>query len=232
MGNYLGAMKQARELGSEVFIADLHGIHTPEEIETTYYALKALGIPSCKQSEFGHEHLKLYVHLQNYAAIGHLSRMTQYKEKGEKESENALLLTYPVLMTADIFFKKATHVPVGNDQMQHIEFARDLHDRVKPDCPKPEAVIGQYPRIMSLTDGRKKMSKSDEDDMSRINLTDSADIIHKKVMVAKTAMDFHNETPEMINLKTIYKAVGGKENHTRFKEFKSELADLIIAELK
>lgn len=231
LGNYLGAIKQARELGSDVFIADLHGIHTVEEIEQTRATLCKLGIDAVTQSAFGKEHLLLYVHLQHHATIGHLSRMTQYKEKSEKEAEVASLLTYPVLMAADIFFNKATHVPVGNDQVQHIEFARDLYDKVKPDCPKPEAVISQYPRIMSLTDGTKKMSKSEPDDMSRINLTDSPDIIRSKIKVAKTAMDMADETPEMLNLKTIYKAVGGKENHTRFKPFKDELAELIVKEL-
>lgn len=230
LGNYLGAIKQARELNSEIFIADLHGVHTADETNQTHATLRSLGIDAGTQSAFGKEHLLLYVSLQHHATIGHLSRMTQYKEKSAKENEVASLLTYPVLMAADIFFKKATHVPVGSDQVQHIEFARDLWDKVRPDCPKPEAMISQYPRIMSLTDGTKKMSKSDLDDYSRINVTDNCDLIRKKISAAKTAMSIEDDTPEMINLRTIYKAYGGLQKHTKFKDFKDELAELIIKE--
>lgn len=232
LGNYLGAIKRAKEFGSIVFIADLHGVHTKEEIHVTRKCLRHLGIETILQSDFGLEHLRLYADLQHYATIGHLSRMTQYKEKSEKETQTASLLTYPVLMAADIFHLKGTHIPVGSDQVQHIEFIRDLYDKLseKP-FPKPEAAVSQYPRIMSLTDGTKKMSKSEPDDMSRINITDDAETIRSKIMGAKTAMAIDDDTPEMVNLKTIYKAVGGTENHTRFKNFKTELSELIIKEI-
>jgi len=231
LGNYLGAIKQAKELGSYVFIADLHGIHSENEVFATRDCLRHLEIEPLVQSQFGERHLRMYVDLHHYATIGHLSRMTQYKEKSEKEAQVASLLTYPVLMAADIFYLQGTHIPVGNDQVQHIEFIRDLHDKLPgPDFPKPIAIVSEYPRIMSLTDGTKKMSKSDEDDMSRINVMDNPDTIRRKIMAAKTAMNIDDNTPEMINLKTIYKAVGGKEPHTKFKDFKTELADLIISE--
>ena len=232
LGNYLGAIKQAKSLGCRVFVADLHGIHAKDEVMNTAKLLIDIGLDVDIQSHFGKEHLLLYANLLHYATIGHLSRMTQYKEKSEKEAQTAALLVYPVLMAADIFYLEGTHIPVGNDQLQHIEFIRDLHDKLpeKP-FPKPEAVVSEYPRIMSLSDGTKKMSKSDSDDMSRINITDSTDVIRKKISVAKTAMDMTDDTPEMRNLKTIYKGVGGKENHTRFKAFKDELAALIIKEL-
>lgn len=231
LGNYLGAIKQARDLGSLVFIADLHGIHTKEEVDSTRNILSDIGIEAEIQSAFGYDHLRLHAELLHHATIGHLSRMTQYKDKSDKEAQTAALLTYPVLMAADIFFLRGERIPVGNDQVQHIEYIRDLHDKVKPDCPKPEAVVSKYPRIMSLTDGTRKMSKSDSDDMSRINLTDDTRTIRDKIMVAKTSMNMDDDTPEMANLRTIYAAVGGLEKHTRFKQFKAELADLIISEL-
>jgi tryptophanyl-tRNA synthetase len=232
LGNYLGAIKQARKLGCMVFVADLHGIHSREEVMKTAKILIDIGLDVDIQSHFPKEHLILYANLLQYAKIGHLSRMTQYKEKSEKEAQVASLLTYPVLMAADIFYLQGTHIPVGNDQVQHIEFIRDLHDKLpEKSFPKPEAVVSEYPRIMSLTDGTKKMSKSEPDDMSRINIIDNAETIRRKIMVAKTAMSIDDDTPEMVNLRTIYKAVGGKEKHTRFKDFKTELADLIIAEV-
>lgn len=232
LGNYLGAIKIARTLDCIVFIADLHGLHSEDDVIHTKKILQNLGINALTQSKFGKDHLLLYTKLQHYATIGQLSRMTQYKEKSEKESQVASLLTYPVLMAADIFFLEGSHIPVGNDQVQHIEFARDLWDRL-PDksFPKPSPIIGSYPRIMSLTDGTKKMSKSEDNDMSRINMTDSPDRIWQKIMSAKTAMNIDDETPEMINLKTIYSAVGGCEKHTKFKDFKTELADLVIKEI-
>lgn len=232
-GNYLGAIKHAKQLQCRVFVADLHGIHDREEVMRTAKLLVDLGLDVDIQSHFGKEHLRLYADLLHYATIGHLSRMTQYKEKSEKEAQTAALLTYPVLMAADIFHLRGSHIPVGNDQVQHIEFIRDLYDKL-PDAafPKPQAVISEYPRIMSLKDGTKKMSKSDPDDDTRINLTDGPEVIHRKIMGAKTALDMADDTPEMRNLKTIYKAVGGTGRHERFKDFKMELATLIISELR
>jgi tryptophanyl-tRNA synthetase len=175
----------------------------------------------------------MHVVLLQRATIGQLSRMTQYKDKSEKEIQTAALLTYPALMAADIFHLGGTHVPVGNDQVQHIEFARDLWDKLDdPPFPKPQAVLSEYPRIMSLTDGARKMSKSDPDDMSRINLTDSADVIRAKIRAAKTSMSLADDTPEARNLKTIYRAVGGTQEHDRWPSFKAELVYLLVAELE
>jgi tryptophanyl-tRNA synthetase len=174
----------------------------------------------------------MYADLLHFATIGHLSRMTQYKEKSEKENQSAALLVYPVLMAADIFHLNGSHIPVGNDQVQHIEFIRDLYDKLSvPKFPKPEAVISEYPRIMSLKDGTKKMSKSDPDDDNRINLSDSPETIQRKIMKARTALSINDDTPEMHNLKSIYKAFGGVSSHERLKEFKKELIELIINEL-
>ena len=238
LGNYLGAIRQWKTLQEQgeslFFVANLHGVHTTDEVYLTIDALERLGIKNFKvQSDFDPLHLLLHARLLHYATLGQLNRMTQFKEKSEKETETAALLTYPVLMAADIFHLGGTHVPVGNDQVQHIEFARDLHDKLdNPPFPKPEAVIGEYPRIMSLTDGTKKMSKSDPDDNSRINLTDSPDQIRAKIMAAKTAMSLSDDTPEVRNLKTIYRAVGGTQEHERWKPFKDELVDLLVAELE
>lgn len=237
LGNYLGAIRQWRQLQAKAeclfFVADLHGIHTEQEVIQTRETLNQCGIVYVDiQSRFATDHLRLHAELLHYATIGHLSRMTQYKDKAEKEAETAALLTYPVLMAADVFFNQGTHVPVGNDQVQHIEFARDLWDKLpNPDFPKPEAVLGDYPRIMSLTDGTRKMSKSDPDDFSRINVTDSPDQIRAKIMAAKSSMAISDDTPEARNLHTIYRAVGGMTQHERWPSFKRELVDLLVAEL-
>lgn len=237
LGNYLGAIRQWRKLQGEAdcefFVADLHGLHSHEEAFGTMTALRRLGIRNVDlQSLFPRQHLLLHAWLLHHATIGQLSRMTQFKDKSQKETETAALLTYPVLMAADIFHLGGTHVPVGNDQVQHIEFARDLWDKLdNPPFPKPVAVTGDYPRIMSLTDGTRKMSKSDPDDMGRINLTDSPDVIRKKIRLAKTSSNVSDDTPECRNLRTIYQAVGGTQAYDRWKPFKEDLAELIIKEL-
>jgi tryptophanyl-tRNA synthetase len=239
LGNYLGAIRQWKRLQDEAeclfFVADLHGVHSEYEIFGTVGTLLRAGIRQVQvQSGFDKAHLALHANLQHYSTIGQLSRMTQYKAKAEKEAETAALLTYPVLMAADIFHNGGTHVPVGNDQVQHIEFARDLFDRAHEALGlkvKPQAVVSEYPRIMSLTDGSRKMSKSDLDDMSRINVTDDADTIRKKVISAKSSMNPQDETPEARNLRMIYRAVGGKRAHDRWKPFKEELVELLVAEL-
>lgn len=236
LGNYLGAIQQWKRLQSEAtcefFVADLHGLHCKEEAMETYVEFLKLGIKNVAlQSQFGERHLLLHARLLHYASIGHLSRMTQFKDKSSKEAQTAALLSYPVLMAADLFHCRATHVPVGNDQMQHIEFARDLWDKLPdPQFPKPEAVVGEYPRIMSLTDATRKMSKSDPDDNSRINVTDSSDTIRGKIMAAKSSMAPSDDTPEARNLRTIYRALGGTNEHERWRPFKDELVELLVEE--
>ena len=189
------------------------------------------------------------------ARLGWLDRMTQFKEKSGKHKERSSvgLYTYPVLMAADILVYKATHVPVGEDQKQHLELARDIaqkfnNDYARPDYfPLPEPVItGPGTRVMSLRDGLKKMSKSDESDNSRINLTDDADTIAQKIRKAKT--DPHplptNENefkgrPEAENLLNIYAALADepvKDVMARFagqqfSTFKGTLADLAVSKL-
>ena len=187
--------------------------------------------------------------------MGWLNRMTQYKEKAGKHRENTSvgLFVYPNLMAADILAYKATHVPVGEDQKQHLELARDIAQKFNNDFgvpdffPLPEPVItGPATRVMSLRDGTKKMSKSDESDYSRINLTDDADTIAQKIKKAKTdplalpESEKELETrPEADNLVNIYAALSDEARDTviarfagkQFAEFKNELAELAVAKL-
>jgi tryptophanyl-tRNA synthetase len=189
------------------------------------------------------------------ARLGWLDRMTQFKEKSGKHKERASigLYTYPVLMAADILVYRATHVPVGEDQKQHLELARDIaqkfnNDFEAPDFfPLPEPVItGPATRVMSLRDGTKKMSKSDESDMSRINLADDADTIANKIRRAKTdphplpeSKDGLAGRPEAENLLAIYAALSdrtldqaiGEFAGKQFSDFKAALADLTVAAL-
>jgi len=189
------------------------------------------------------------------ARVGWMNRMTQFKEKAGKNKENAStgLFVYPNLMAADILAYRATHVPVGEDQKQHLELARDIAQKFNNDWKADDffpviepLILGEATRVMSLRDGRNKMSKSDPSDMSRINLTDSSDDIAKKIRKAKTdpdplpqSKDGFAERPEAENLVTIYAAltdqsveaalteVGGKQ----FSEFKPILADAAVAHL-
>ena len=182
--------------------------------------------------------------------------MTQFKEKSGKHKERSSvgLYTYPVLMAADILVYKATHVPVGEDQKQHLELARDIAQKFNNDFsvpdyfPQPEPVItGPGTRVMSLRDGAKKMSKTDESDNSRINLTDDADTIANKIRRAKTDPNPLPDSekgfegrPEAENLVNIYaglaeqpvKDVVAKFAGQQFSGFKNELADLAVAKLK
>jgi tryptophanyl-tRNA synthetase len=190
------------------------------------------------------------------ARLGWLDRMTQFKEKSGKHKERASvgLYTYPVLMAADILVYKATHVPVGEDQKQHLELARDIaakfnNDFAAPDFfPQPEPVItGTATRVMSLRDGNKKMSKSDESDASRINLTDDAETIANKIKRAKTdplplpaSKDELKERPEAENLLNIYAALAEQDRDAviaqfagqQFSGFKNALADLTVSKLE
>jgi tryptophanyl-tRNA synthetase len=196
--------------------------------------------------------------------LGWLNRMTQFKEKAGKDRENASvgLYVYPNLMAADILAYKATHVPVGDDQKQHLELSRDIAQKFNNDFkasietagyadgvffPQPEPVItGPATRVMSLRDGTKKMSKSDPSDLSRINLTDDADTIAKKIQKAKTDPEpLPSEEkglegrPEAENLVGIYAALAGKSKAEVLKEFgggqfsafKKALAELCVDRL-
>lgn len=192
--------------------------------------------------------------LATMAQMGKLERMTQFKDKAGKHAERAGLglFAYPVLMAADILVYKATHVPVGEDQKQHLELARDIastfNTRYKVNFfPQPEPYItGPAPRVMSLRDGTKKMSKSDESDYSRINLTDDADTIAKKIKKATTdphplpdSLDGLKDRPEAMNLITIYAALAEAPREKivaqfagqGFGAFKPALADLAIQKL-
>lgn len=232
LGNYLGAVKQWRSLPKDsiFFVADLHG---DGDVNLTCEQLNRFGLVPQIESTHYREILSIQHQISKYVGVGRLERMTQYKDKSETEQATLSLLAYPVLMTADIFFFGGTHIPVGSDQVQHIEFARDMADilaRSGVHFTKPEAVLSETPRIMNLTDGTKKMSKSSHDNDGCIYVDDAPQEIRRKIMAAKTAMTMQDDTPEMRNLASIYKALGGSKNHTRFKDYKEELAELIIDE--
>jgi tryptophanyl-tRNA synthetase len=201
------------------------------------------------------EHAELCWIFNCVARLGWLDRMTQFKEKSGKHKERSSvgLYTYPVLMAADILIYKATHVPVGEDQKQHLELSRDIAQKFNNDFgapdffPLPEPVItGPATRVMSLRDGTKKMSKSDDSDLSRINLTDDAEAIAGKIRRAKTdplplpdSNDGLKDRPEAENLLNIYAALADKNQDAviaefagqQFSHFKQALADLTVAKI-
>jgi tryptophanyl-tRNA synthetase len=211
-----------------------------------------------------HEHAELAWIFNCVARLGWLNRMTQFKEKAGKDRENASvgLYAYPVLMAADILAYRATHVPVGDDQKQHLELSRDIAQKFNNDFsesiraagfedgtffPLPEPVItGPATRVMSLRDGTKKMSKSEPSDMSRINMTDDADTIGKKIQKAKTDPEplpseeaGLEHRPEADNLVGIYAALGNTSKaavlrefgNAQFSTFKKSLAELAVSRL-
>jgi tryptophanyl-tRNA synthetase len=273
LGNYLGALKNWVKLQDEMpclyCVVDMHaitqdaGYRHPKELaaatrEVTA-AYIAAGVDPRKNILFNQsrvpQHAELAWIFNCVGRLGWLDRMTQFKEKTGKHKERASvgLYTYPLLMAADILVYKATHVPVGEDQRQHLELSRDIaqkfnNDYEVPDFfPVPEPVIvGAATRVMSLRDGTKKMSKSDESDYSRINLTDDADTIAQKIRKARTdpAPLPESETgfegrPEAENLVNIYAALGDLPREQviadfagkAFSEFKNRLADLAVARL-
>src|SRR5499433_2955666 len=210
LGNYLGAIVRFVAL-QEAYdciycVVDLHAItvwqdpaELPKATREVTAAFIACGIDAKKHIVFNQsqvaEHAELAWVFNCVARLGWLNRMTQFKEKAGKDRENASvgLYAYPTLMAADILVYRATHVPVGEDQKQHLELSRDIAGKFNNDFgvpdffPQPEPVItGAGTRVMSLRDGSKKMSKSDESDMSRINLTDDADAIANKIKRART----------------------------------------------
>ncbi len=268
LGNYLGAMKNFVELQKKMeciyCVVDLHAItvfQDPKELKQnildTTAGFIACGIDFKKSIIFNQSlvsgHSELAWIFNCVSRVGWMSRMTQFKEKAGSNKENASvgLYVYPNLMAADILLYKATHVPVGDDQKQHLELARDIAQKfnndfkVKNFFPIPEPLIQKkLSRVMSLRDGTKKMSKSDESDYSRIDLKDSEDEIVKKVKKAKTDSspipskinDLQNR-PEALNLLNIYsfitnstiektlESMAGKD----FSKFKKELSDVLVA---
>ena len=276
LGNYLGAirnwaaMQDSLEPGSEAlfFLADLHAISQPHDpaglkaatLEMTA-ALVACGIDPDRSVLFNQaqvpQHSELQWLLNGTARMGWLNRMTQWKDKAGKnrEGQSVALFTYPVLQAADVLLYQATHVPVGEDQKQHLELARDIAQKFNNDfCPEdapvftlPEPIIpAEAARIMSLRDGSVKMSKSDPSDMSRINLSDDADTMAQKIKKAKTDPEplpseeaGLAERPEAKNLVGIYAALSGQPvaavlaqyGGQGFGAFKPALAELLVASL-
>ena len=272
LGNYLGAVKRFVELQDAnamciYCLVDLHAItnwQDPKElrqntIEVTA-AFLACGLRQENSIIFNQSQVTTHTELawifNCVARIGWLNRMTQFKEKAGKNRENASLglYCYPTLMAADILAYHATHVPVGEDQKQHLELTRDIatkfnNDFNNPDFfPIPEPIIeGTATRIMSLRDGTKKMSKSEASDMSRINLTDDSDSIRKKIQKAKTdpfelpsAKEEIVNRPEAENLLGIYATLANQSiektleqfSGSDFKKLKDALSDILISELE
>lgn len=267
LGNYLGAIRNWVQMQKNyecIFcIVDMHAITVPQdpaalrnatrEVTATYIAC---GINPDTATIFHQSavsvHAELAWILNCFTPLGWLNRMTQFKEKAGKQRDNALLglYSYPVLMAADILGYKATHVPVGEDQKQHLELARDIAGAFNRRYgveffPLPEPVItGQATRVMSLQDGTKKMSKSDPSEKSRINLTDDADTIATKIRKAKSDMieglswDPENR-PEAVNLINIFSTLSGENCEdivaryasSGFAPFKKDLADVAVAHL-
>ena len=271
LGNYLGALKRfvdMQDTGSfeTVYcLVDLHAITVWQDPETLRRNTReaaaffiACGIDPERSILFNQsqvpEHSQLAWIFNCVARMGWMGRMTQWKDKSGKNSENASLglFAYPALMAADILAYHATHVPVGDDQKQHLELTRDVaakfnHDFGVDFFPITEPVIdGPATRVMSLRDGTKKMSKSDPSDMSRINMSDSADDIAKKLRKARTdpeplpeTYDGLKDRPEARNLVDIFSALSGRSHSDvmsevagmQFGQFKPLLADLAVAKL-
>jgi tryptophanyl-tRNA synthetase len=273
LGNYLGAIKQwvamqdvQEKNGGEClfFLADLHALTgnvSPQDLANSTIemaaTLLAAGIDD-RAILFNQArvpaHAELCWILNGTARMGWLNRMTQWKDKAGKNREGASvgLFTYPVLQAADVLVYQATHVPVGEDQKQHLELARDIAAKFNTDFdvelfPLPEPFISKAaPRIMSLRDGSAKMSKSDPSDLSRINLSDDDDTIAQKFKKAKTdpeplpdSFDALAERPEAKNLVTIFAALADRDPQSVVEEFagrgfgafKPALADLAVSVL-
>ena len=277
LGNYLGAIRNYVKMQDDavaaggdclIFIADLHAIsmpHSPAELHASTLelvaTLVACGLDTDKTILFNQAQVPAHAELQwllgGTARMGWLNRMTQWKDKAGKnrEGQSVALFTYPVLQAADVLLYQATHVPVGEDQKQHLELARDIAQKFNNDFASEDAPVFTLPepiippeaaRIMSLRDGSAKMSKSDPSEMSRINLTDHADDIMKKVKKAKTdpaplpseAKGLEGRA-EALNLVGIYGALAGKSTDEVLAEFgghgfgvfKPALGELLIETL-
>jgi tryptophanyl-tRNA synthetase len=278
LGNYLGALTRWVEMQQThecvYCIVDMHAITVAQDPAELRQAIRdvtaayiAAGLDTKKSVIFNQsqvaEHAELAWIFNCTARLGWLNKMTQFKEKAGKDRENASvgLYAYPVLMAADILAYRATHVPVGEDQKQHLELTRDIAQKFNKDFaasiaalgltegafPLPEPVImGPATRVMSLRDGTKKMSKSDPSDLSRINMTDDSDTIARKIQKAKTdAEGLPSETdglkprPEADNLVGIYAALDGATKDAvlkqfggaQFSTFKKALVELAVAKI-
>ncbi|WP_181706266.1 tryptophan--tRNA ligase [Chthonobacter rhizosphaerae] len=280
LGNYLGAIKRFVEMQAThdciYCVVDLHAVtvwqdpvELKKQIREVTAAFLASGIDPKAHIVFNQsrvaEHAELAWVFNCIARMGWLNRMTQFKEKAGKDRENASvgLFAYPTLMAADILVYRATHVPVGEDQKQHLELARDIagkfnndfaasiaangHDPEAGFFPQPEPLTqGPAPRVMSLRDGTKKMSKSDPSDYSRIALADDADAIAQKIRKARTDPDALPSEVEGLkgraeaeNLVTIFAALSDRTREdvlrdyggAQFSTFKPALADLAVATL-
>ena len=269
LGNYLGALKNWVRLQHDYdclyCVVDLHAItvwQDPGELASNTRevtaGLIAAGLDPADNIIFNQsqvaEHAELAWIFNCIARLGWLNRMTQFKEKAGKNREQATvgLYAYPVLMAADILAYKATHVPVGEDQKQHLELTRDIAQSFNAaygveffPLPEPQ-IFGSATRVMSLRDGTKKMSKSEESDFSRINMTDEADTIAQKIRKARTDpeplpenVDELDSRPEALNLVSIYASLNDMEvgqvlnqfSGQGFSAFKTALADLSVDKL-
>lgn len=269
LGNYLGAIRNWVKLQDDyesIFcVVDMHAITVWQDPDDLRRATRevaagmlASGVDPKKNIIFNQSNVSAHAELgwimNCVARLGWLNRMTQFKEKAGKHKENAScgLYVYPNLMAADILLYKATHVPVGDDQKQHLELARDIAQKFNNDFgkevfPLPDPMIfGTATRVMSLRDGTKKMSKSDPSEYSRIRMTDDADTIAKKIRKAKTDphaipdnVDGFEERLEAKNLMNIYAALSdvkledvcAQYGGQSFADFKKELTDLAVAKL-
>ncbi len=273
LGNYLGAIKNFVDLNNDVdndcifCVVDLHAItvkQDPKELKNnireTVATFIASGIDPKKSIIFNQSGVAAHSEgawiLSCVARMGWLNRMTQFKEKAGKDKEKASvgLYSYPVLMAADILLYDATHVPVGDDQKQHLELCRDIAQKFNNDFDQdnflqvPEPLIQkEFSRIMSLKDGSKKMSKSELSDLSRINLTDDKDAIVNKIKKAKTdplpmpsSIEELNERLEARNLLGIYSSLNNSSlqktvetfSGKNFSEFKNQLSDLLVKKIE
>ncbi len=272
LGNYLGAIKNFVDLNNDtknecIFcVVDLHAItisQNPKDLKSNIYetvaTFVASGIDPKKSIIFNQSQVSAHSEaawiLSCVARMGWLNRMTQFKEKAGKDKEKASigLYSYPVLMAADILLYDSTHVPVGDDQKQHLELCRDIAQKFNSDYKVenffivPEPLIKkEFSRIMSLKDGLKKMSKSEVSDLSRINLTDDKDQIINKIKKAKTdalplpsTIEELEKRPEAKNLIGIYSSLMNNNLQKsidefagkNFSEFKEKLSDVVVNEI-
>ena len=271
LGNYIGAIKNFVDLQNDnnecIFcVVDLHAVTVKQDpkilkknIRETTATFVASGIDPKKSIIFNQSSVSAHAEgswlLSCVARMGWLNRMTQFKEKAGKDKEKASvgLYVYPILMAADILLYDATHVPVGEDQKQHLELARDISKKFNLDFNSPEffkipepLIQKKFSRIMSLKDGKKKMSKSDPSDQSRINLTDDKDQIVNKIKKAKTDSgelpgneDYLKKRPEINNLFGIFSSVQDQElgvtlnefKGKNFSEFKNTLAEALVEKI-